>query len=202
MSDQVIAALITGVAGIIAALIGLRWREWSKASGRPVASGTEPPIFDAARQFAKFTTLEQKKKTIQPIEVALSHGTVALTINQMEACASSEWELDRIGLYLFEEYTAQPNHIARLMHVRHEYERVRAATYPRSSLPLVYALHSLLVLARQQPLLAEAVGEGAELLVDIMRFCGKHPHLDPDHEIRRLVDKLLGLLERRRLRSA
>ncbi len=202
MSDQVIAALITGFAGIVAALIGLRWRAWNRTAERSFTSGREPPIFDAARQFAEFTTLEQKKKTIQPIEVALSQGTAALTTNQMEACACSDWELDRIGLYLFEEYTAQPNHAARLMHVRHEYERLRAALYPHSSLALFYALRSLLVLAKHRPELGESIGDSAELLLDIVRFVDKHPHLDPDRELQRLVGKLLGLLQRRRLRSA
>ncbi len=202
MSDQVIAALITGLAGIVAALIALRWREWNRTGDPSFTSGREPPIFDAAREFASSATLEQKKKTIQPIEVGLSHGTATLSTTQMEACAGSDWELDRIGLYLFEEYTAQPNHTARLMHVRHEYERMRATIYPRSSLALFYALRSLLVLVKHQPELVASVGESTELLCDIARFVDKHPQLDPDRELQRLVGKLVGVLRQRRLRSA
>ncbi|MDP9315649.1 MAG: hypothetical protein M3R24_33105 [Chloroflexota bacterium] len=192
MSDQVIAAMITGIAAIIAAGIGLlRWREHAQRfNGRALASGLEPPIFDAARMFARFSTLAEKKTAIQPIEVALSHGSVSLTNRQMEYCAASEWELDRIGLYLFEEYTAQPHHAVRMLHVRHEYERLRVATFPRSSLPLLYATRSLVTLLKQQRQLAFDLHEHADLFHEINQFLRKHPQIDADAELVRLVDKL------------
>lgn len=193
MSDQVIAALITGIAAIIAAGIGLiRWQERvQRASGRVIAAGQEPPIFDAARLFARFSTLAEKKTAIQPIEVALSHGSVTLTTRQMEYCAMSDWELDRIGLYLFEEYTAQPQHAVRVMHVRHEYERLRTATFPRSSLPLLYATRSLLTLLKQQRQLAVTLQEQADLFQEIRHFVRNHPHIDVDTELERLMNKLI-----------
>lgn len=192
MSDQVIAAIITGIAAIIAAGIGLlRWHDRAQRfGGRVIASGREPPIFDAARAFARFSTLAEKKTAIQPIEVALSHGSVTLTNDQIEYCGASEWELDRIGLYLFEEYTAQPHHAVRVLHVRHEYERLRAATYPRSSLPLLYATRSLVTLLKQQRQLAIDLHEHADLFQEIRDFLRKHPHIDTDAELVRLVDKL------------
>ena len=203
MSDQVLAALITGLAGIVATVIGLWWRERTQGRAlRPLASGSAPPIFDAARQFARFATPAQQQTAIQPIEVALSHGTIMLTNRQMELAAGSDWELDRIGLYLFEEYTAQPNAAARLLHVRHEFERLRLATGPRSPLPLFYALRSLLALLRRQPTLLEPQGEDVEMLHTLRHFAAKHPQLDPDQELRRLVERLLALVEQRRRRSA
>lgn len=196
MTDQVIAALITGGAGILAALIGLvRWRTRVQEHGvRIVTAMNTPPIFEAARLYATCTTLEDKKKLIQQIEVGLSHGTVRLTTLQMEQCAGSDWELDRIGLYLFEEYTAQPNPTTRLLHVQHEFDLLQASTTARSPLPLLYAVRSLLKMAHQQTALRPLIREHVEVLSAIKQYLRTRDVEPHTANMQRLIDKLLVLL--------
>ncbi len=196
MTDQVIAALITGGAGVLAALIGLvRWRiRTQEQGGWIVGAATTPPIFESARFFSTCTTLEDKKKAIQQIEVGLSHGTVRLTNMQMEQCAGSDYELDRIGLYLFEEYTAQPNPVSRLLHVQHEFDLISAATTARSPLPLFYALRSLLKMLNQHDALRPLVREQIELLNAIKHRLSHRLHDSHSVDIPRVIDKLIALL--------
>lgn len=195
MSDQITAALITGTCGIIAAVIGLlRWRRRERQRQRLLNTGHETPIFAAARAFAKSTTVEQQRKAIQQIEVALSHGSLLLSGYQMEQCAGSDWELDRIGLYLYEEYTAQPNQAARALHVQHEWDRLKVAATPRSTLPLLYSVRSLERLVRQQPHISATLWESTETLYDIKQHLHTHSHLDPDKALLREVDRLLARL--------
>lgn len=196
MSDQVLAALITGVCGIIAAAIGLIYR-WQRARERRrmLAPGNAPPVFAAARNFAKSATIEQQKRAIQQIEVALSHGSLMLSSYQMEQCAGSDYELDRIGLYMFEEYTAQPNQAARVLHVLHEWDRLKSATVSRSVLPLTYAVRSLTSLARQQPVLPPRLRESAEVLHEIRCFVREEAALDLRDELAREVARLLAIIE-------
>lgn len=195
MSDQVWAALITGGCAIIAAAVGLlRWRG-TRRSGL-LTPASSPPIFRAARHFRAAGTSMEQQQAIQQIEVALSHGSLLLSSYQMEQCAGSEYELDRIGLYLFEAYTAQPHHAMRVLHLRHEWERLRGQPAARAALPLLYALRSVTRLAHPHAPLPPALHESAEVLHEIARFVRADPALDPDREIAREAEKLLRIIER------
>lgn len=195
MHDQVIAAIITGGAAIIAALIGLlRWRGRSnRAARQAVVRGDTPPIFTAARAFATFTTQAEQQRAIQPIEVAMIHGAATLSTSQIVQCAGSSWELDRIGLYLFEEYNPQPNMVQRALHVRHELELIKALPNPRNLLPLHYAVRSLWALTVQQPQQCAKLPDCADLLHELARTMPRYSYLAHSDDIQRRAKQLINL---------
>ncbi len=195
MSDQVLAAAITGVAGIVAALLGaLRWRGRGEIQRKQsIIRSDVPPIFAGAREFVEGATFAAHQRLIQPIETAMRQGNAPLSSSQMIQAAGSEYDLDRIGLYLFEEHSALPNPAARLLHLRHELERLKAEPYPRNLLALHHAARSLLTLARQRPDLLPVVREAADLLREVNEFTQRYPHLKCAFDTRRNIARLMRL---------
>ena len=59
---------------------------------------------------------------------------------QMQICATSAWDFDRIAFYLFERYKAKPAVEVRITHVRHE---MRLLATRRCLAPLHYAVESV-----------------------------------------------------------
>lgn len=127
--------------------------------------------------------------------MAISSGSVRLSRGQIEQAAGSEWELDRIGLYVFEEYSAHTDHGARCLHLEHEFERVRLDPAPRSLLPLHYAIRSLLVLARQQASIPVCLQDRSDLIHTIATFLAQRPQLDPYGETARSAQRLALLID-------
>lgn len=195
MSDQALAAAITGLAGIVAAAIGiLRRRDRGEIlRARAVIRSDMPPIFAGARQFAECATVAAQQQLIQPIENAMSHGAAPLSSSQMIQAAGSDYDLDRIGLYLFEEYTGQPNPAARLLHLRHELERLKAEPYPRNLLALHHAARSLRTLAYTRPDILPTIRAAADLLREVSEFTRRYPHLQCAPDTRRNVARLMQL---------
>jgi hypothetical protein len=70
-------------------------------------------------------------------------GEFSLSQDQMLKCAGSEWEFDRILLYLFEEMKNTAQIPARLEHIAAEKESLDAANWKGSLAPLHYAVRSV-----------------------------------------------------------
>jgi len=190
MSDQIVAAMITGGCAVVAALIGLLARHLRDERRVALAPGTEPPVFRGARAYAAAGDVAGRRRYIHEIELGLSRGYLWLTPEQQAACAGSEWALDRIGLYLFEAAHGHTRPEERLLHVRHEWERSTNGVANRPTLPLRYALLGLLA-ARSEPAMQRLLYDNATLLADIRRFLRAQ---DSDAEALRAVERLLSLV--------
>lgn len=191
MSDQVIAAMITGGCAVIAALIGLLARHLRDEHRASLAPGTEPPVFRSARAYEAATDIARRRRYVQEIELGLSRGVLWLTPEQQGACAGSDWALDRLGLYLFEAVHGQTRPEERMLHVRHEWERAANGVAEPSWLPLRYALLGLLA-ARFEPGMQRLLDDNAALLGDIRRFL--RSSRAEDAEALRVVESLLAML--------
>lgn len=190
MSDQIVAAIITGSCAVAAALIGLLARRLRDERRAGLAPGSAPPVFRGARAYASASGVGGRRRYVQEIELALSHGGLWLSPEQQVACAGSEWALDRIGLYLFEAAHGTTRPEERMLHLRHEWERTTNGAGWPSTPALRYALLALLA-ARSEPATQRVLNENAALLHELRRFLRSH---DEDAEALRAVEGLLGLL--------
>ncbi len=189
MSDQIVAAMITGGCAVLAALIGLLARRLRDERRASLAPGTEPPVFRAARAYAA-ADVAGGRRFIQQIELSLAHGLLWLTPEQQAACAGSEWALDRIGLYLFEAAHSFTRPEERMLHVRHEWERATNGAGQPSTPALRFALLSLSA-ARSEPAMPHQLNNNAALLADVRRYLRSH---GADPEALRVVESLLLLV--------
>jgi hypothetical protein len=73
----------------------------------------------------------------------IKSGEFSLSPDQMLKCAGSEWEFDRILLYLFEQIKDRSDIPSRLEHIAAEKERLDAANWKSSLTPLHYAVRSV-----------------------------------------------------------
>jgi hypothetical protein len=86
---------------------------------------------------------EEQKEIIHNLQYQFQYGGKKLSRRQMEACATSPKILDRIGLYLFEEFNPKIGYEKRYLGVNQEWERWKAGSFSGSRRTLHYAVRSL-----------------------------------------------------------
>src|SRR5687767_14263063 len=94
------------------------------------------PVFAESERFSSLAEFAQKKELVHTFEAAIQGGQMALDKDQRQRAATSKWELDRIVLYLAEEYDrSAPDYPTRLLRVRQEFEKLRAVSFEASLMP-------------------------------------------------------------------
>ena len=102
-----------------------------------------PPVFGQSSVFQRLRTFDEKKSIAQNLEQAMTNGARILTDDETNACAGSSWDLDRIGLYIWERHQRclKPDP---LINVRQEFQRIEAQKSKPSLMPMYYSLESYL----------------------------------------------------------
>jgi hypothetical protein len=150
----------------------------------------EPPVFPESAPFDAldpYTQFKERKQLAQRVESTIGKGHY-LTADEVTRADAGPYELDRIGLYLFEEQVGKwPND--RSVHVRHEFERIEISPRAPSLMPLHYALRSFQRCIRQNR--SELAPEERELLEHIHDYMKAHQDIDTTDKIKDRVDAML-----------
>jgi len=114
-----------------------------------VAPNCAPVFEQESRRYAKMSTFDEKKTImIHPVERQIqqargSKERLKVTDEQLERCAASLWEFDRIYFYLVQENLAGPNVVQLFKCLEQEFEKIRALDGGTSLIPLHYSLRAL-----------------------------------------------------------
>jgi hypothetical protein len=156
-----------------------------------------------SRGYAKTASFEAKNTIlIQPTEHALQQDLDAgkeprLSHDELDRCAASLWEFDRIYYYLVQERSGAAS-IERLVEAAdQEFERVRALDGGASLIPLHYAIRALKRQFRQRQQdrnSGEQAGRIRRLLTHIKRLVDELG-LDKGQQLRDGIDDFQTLLD-------
>lgn len=186
------AYLFFALALVLVILIVLYLVANPSASARTHTLPAREPVFEESRPFSEldpFSQNEGRKKLAQQLERRIQKGDHQLTAADLDRADAGDYELDRIGLYFWEEHTGQwPKE--RIVHVRHEFERIRNAGKPRSLMPLHYALRSFEKCLRQERS-EPASDERQDVLEPILKYVIARPEIDQGDEVKDRVRSLL-----------
>jgi hypothetical protein len=147
-----IGVIVAGSLVLLTVLLQSRPTEWYRRMPKK-----EPVICKSILYLsfgAKMST--EKKSLIREYQNArIKSHEFALSELQMQDCAVSEWEFDRIVLYLYEELKLKPDFKVRIEHVVTEKELLNAGNWKSSLSPLHYAVRSVAALgSNDRPLVA------------------------------------------------
>jgi TIR domain len=162
------------------------------------------PVLEAeSRRYAKIASFDARKTIlIHPMERAIQQEREGrrqprLERDELERCAASLWEFDRIYYYLVQEGSPEAS-LPRLVDaVEQELERVRSVEGASSLVPLHYALRAFerrYRNARQDPGVIELAMRIRPLVTRIASFVGEF-ELDKGRQLRDNLDELQSLLD-------
>jgi hypothetical protein len=161
------------------------WAFWPRLARRrrPAAQ----PVFVESEEFFMLDPKKQsveRKQLAQRLEGRITRGEHLLSSRQESDADAGPWELDRIGLYIWESLNGKwPNNLT--YHVRHEFDLLERTDEDTSLMPLYYALESCEACVRQRGALPDATG--MNLLGSIEVFLDRHPAIDTTHKVRERV---------------
>lgn len=104
------------------------------------------PVLSESLFFMSLGRFWHKKDFVHRREAEIESGDYGLRKHQLQACARSYWDFDRIVFYLTQEYASQRDAGPDLLikQVRRELEKFEAREDRVSAMPLHYALRALL----------------------------------------------------------
>lgn len=162
------------------------------------------PVLEAeSRRYAKIASFDARKTiVIDPAERAIKEEYGAgpserrLNDEELDQCASSLWEFDRIYFYLVQERTESTTMAQLIDYVDREFENVRAVDGGASLIPLHYALRALKTRLRagdesarcaEAPELGRLLTKIGQLIIEL--------GLDPGRQVRDRIEELRALLD-------
>lgn len=164
--------LLVAIALIVFAFTNSTWENGSVPEHVAAPPVLAQPVFEESRHFAGLDIVadtDERKRIAQRLENRIKHGGM-LSKEQAARAADSPWELDRIGLYLWEATSGSFPDKEPEIHVRHEFDPLERAKGLKvaSHMPLYYAIESLEVGLRQKQIDPGAACE--DLLARIENF--------------------------------
>jgi hypothetical protein len=160
-------------------------------------SATAPVLNDLAKRYSELSTQDEKKNLIRPVGQGFASGTISLTRPQMEVCAGSDWEFDRIALYLFREANLGSDLDARLRSIEQEWDEVTAKDFKGSLVPLHYYIRSFLRLIEKKPVLAGEARTRVDWFRRMLNTLRFKPHLDEGNHVKGNLESIIRILENR-----
>jgi hypothetical protein len=159
----------------------------------PFSERNVKSVFEQATHFSGLTSITEKKRLIHDIEYKINENQFDLSDDEMTRCARSVLELERIGLYIYEEHKSTSNIMIRILHVRHEFELVRTSTETKSLIPLHYAVRSILKSSQRNLDYKAALIENINLFEELLEFLKVRTDVDKGGEIKGNLNKILQL---------
>lgn len=151
------------------------------------------PVLDQSRVFIRLNSFEEKKTTlIHPTERSIRQGKLKLSAHEIERCAASPWDFDRIVYYLHQEQWLPSDPGQLLDSVQQELEKLEAKKGEESLMPLHYSVRTLLKAVTQS---CKPAPEPTRLLLQKIDdyICG-HAGRDSGQQIRSNLAILLKQL--------
>lgn len=166
-----------------------------------LAPNCAPVLENESRRYANMTSFEAKKTILihpleRQIQEELEKGTKRLTPEELNACASSLWEFDRIYFYLVQEKTNFAKTEQLIESVDHEFEKLRSVDGGSSLVPLHYAIRALKKTFRSEAAVHELAEQSAtvrELLTRVEKFLMEYG-LDKGQQISDNIKELQTVL--------
>lgn len=151
------------------------------------------PTLDQAFRFENAETFEEKKRLVHRATADLDRYQGALR----ERGADSDWALDRILYYVWEEERSDPRVEETIYRTRIELEKLTAKTAGWSLMPLSYSLGPLEKSVRQGPMLDAAVAEQVHRLTGDVRAFIERTKTDSGAQVRAALTRIEMLLPAR-----
>ena len=149
------------------------------------------PVFEESSEFSKLDPQKDKGRRVLLVQQVTSRisKSIVMTKRDIEKADAGDFELDRIGLYIWEARSGEwPE--KRGTHIENELNLAKASGPQPNLLALLYALESFKTAVGQERVGLQA-GEG-ELLSSIHDFMKEHPGLDDAATILECADELLS----------
>jgi len=168
-----------------------------------LAPNCAPVLEQASRRYAKMTTFDAKKTImIHPVERQIQRARdrrkrLNVTEKQLNDCAVSLWEFDRIFFYLVQENLAEPNVVQLFQCLEQEFEKLRAVDGGTSLIPLHYSLRALKKAFRKSSVRELCAGSAPKvrLLIErLEKFIEKYK-LDEGGQVRDQLEEFLPLVK-------
>lgn len=168
-----------------------------------LAPNCAPVLEQASRRYAKLTTFDAKKTImIHPAERRIrgalgGGGRLRVTDEQLNECAASLWEFDRIYFYLVQENLERPDVAQLFKCLEQEFEKLRALDGGTSLIPLHYSLRALKKCYWRENLreiCAEHAPKVRILLQKLVKFIEKY-QLDEGEQVRDHIEEFLNVLK-------
>jgi len=159
------------------------------------------PVLEAeSRQYAKLTSFDAKKTImIHPAEARMNDRKTRhkLSKNQLNECARSLWEFDRIYFYLVQERSASPDVDQLVDNLGQELEKLRAVEGGASLIPLHYVIRALKKTVSRIP---EKLRAKVPVALDAVETFLAEYDLDKGRQIRNNIKEVRTLLNPKRKR--
>jgi hypothetical protein len=160
-------------------------------AGAAVAPKTRTPVFEESIEFSKLDPQKDKARRIQLVQQVDTRisKSVVMTKRDIEKADAGDFELDRIGLYIWEARSGEwPDDRSR--HVQNELDLARASGPQPSLMALEHAMESFNAAVGQGRAGLRA-GEG-DLLVSVHDSMKDYPGRDDAAKILKCADGLLS----------
>jgi hypothetical protein len=164
-----------------------------------LAPNCAPVLEQESRRYAKMTTFDAKKTImIHPVEWEIKQKKFRIdSKEQLNNCATSLWEFDRIYFYLVQENLDEPDVKQMFDCLEQEFEKLRAVDGGTSLVPLHYSIRALKKAFRRsfvRDVCAEFAPKVRILLVKLGKFIEKYK-LDEGGQVRDQLEEFLPLVE-------
>jgi hypothetical protein len=155
--------------------------------------GSQARAFEAAPTFAV-----KKERFLLPLQNDIRRGRRRPSRRELEDCSRSEWDLDRVALYLAAEDSTEPVLSELLFYIEQEEERIVASDHNRSTIPIYYAVRALKSrISRELDVPRDLQAEMKEQFRALLDYLTRHPQLDGDGQVKKNLRRTLDLLEER-----
>jgi hypothetical protein len=167
-----------------------------------LAPDCAPVLESEARRYAKMSSFDARKTIVihpaeREIEGAYRRNQPRLSERELNRCAASLWEFDRIYFYLVQERTESASIDRLIGGVEQEFEKVRAVEGGGSLVPLHYAMRALKIRLRaKDPSERVVAAPDLDGLLGRIEQVIKDFGLDPGRQVRHNIDELRTLLVR------
>lgn len=194
------------IAGLGAMFISLILNPLSQKFDGPVQ-----PVFPKAKQFSDLFSLiisesdedrrntyaGERKEIVEGVQIQFQENGRQLTKKEINKCLLSQFELDKVGLYLFEEFSDEdPDLDKRLRRVESEFRKVRASGYKEKSLyPLHYSIRSYLTRVKSARNSVQDKNEHIEKFEKILKEFNDRPDLDTTNDIKDKLNSVIAVLK-------
>lgn len=164
-----------------------------------LAPNCAPVLEQESRRYAKMTSFDAKKTImIHPVEREIKEKKFRTDPKeQLNHCATSLWEFDRIYFYLVQENSKKPKVEQLFGCLEQEFEKLRAVDGGTSLIPLHYSLRALKAAFQKSSVYDDCVRQAPKvriLLERLGKFIEKYK-LDEGGQVRDKLEEFLTLVK-------
>jgi hypothetical protein len=133
---------------------------------------------------------------IHPTERLIRQGRFGLPPSEIERCATSQWDFDRIAYYLHQEHALSEDLCSLIDSIQQELEKLEAKSGDGSLMPLHYSIRALLKSFTGREITHPLALSAKHLLAKVTGYVHDKQGRDNGQQIRSNISALMKQLER------